>query len=115
MKGKRFTIGTDPEFFLRDKNTGKMVSAIPYVEGTKHEPVELPSGGTVQRDNVALEFATPPAQDTEDFVQKVRDALMDVAKSLPSHLELETLPSADFDEEELEHPEACEFTSTSVT
>ena len=109
MKGKRFTIGTDPEFFLRDKNTGKMVSAIPYVEGTKHEPVELPSGGTVQRDNVALEFATPPAQDTEDFVQKVRDALMDVAKSLPSHLELETLPSADFDEKELEHPEACEF------
>jgi len=109
MKSKRFTIGTDPEFFLRDKNTGKMVSAIPYVEGTKHEPVELPSGGTVQRDNVALEFATPPAKDTEDFVLKVRNALMDVAKALPPHLKLETIPSADFDEKELKHPEACEF------
>jgi len=109
MTAKRFSIGTDPEFFLRDKNTGKMVSAIPYVEGTKHEPVDLPSGGTVQRDNVALEFATPPAKDTEDFVEKVRNALMDVARALPEHLKLETIPSADFDEDELKHPEACEF------
>jgi len=109
MSQKRFSIGTDPEFFLRDKDSGKMVSAIPYVEGTKHEPVELPSGGTVQRDNVALEFATPPAKDGEDFVNKVRNAFMDIMKNLPDNLSLETIPSADFDEDQLDHPEARLF------
>lgn len=109
MAQKRFSIGTDPEFFLRDKESGKMMSAIPYVEGTKQVPVELPSGGTVQRDNVALEFATPPAKDGEDFVKKVRNAFMDIMKTLPDNLSLETIPSADFDEDQLDHPEAKEF------
>lgn len=109
MVQKRFSIGTDPEFFLRDKKSGKMVSAIPYVEGTKHVPAELPSGGTVQRDNVALEFATPPAKDGEDLVNKVRSAFMDIMKTLPKNLSLETIPSADFDEDQLNHPEAQEF------
>ena len=71
---KRNTIGTDPEFFMVVRETGKLISAIPHIEGTKDAPVPLPQGGTVQRDNVALEFATDPAVDREDFVEKIRRA-----------------------------------------
>lgn len=104
----RFTIGTDPEFFLVDEN-GKVVSAIPHIPGTKYEPAALPSGGTIQRDNVALEFATPPAKDGADFVEKVRNAFKDIMIQLPAKHRIIVVPSAVFDDDQLDHPEAQEF------
>ncbi|NIU82012.1 MAG: hypothetical protein GWN64_00720, partial [Candidatus Thorarchaeota archaeon] len=43
-KESAHTIGTDPEFFLIEKETGKMKSAIPYIEGSKYKPAKLTSG-----------------------------------------------------------------------
>lgn len=102
-----FTRGTDPEFFLRNKD--RFISAIPHVEGTKYEPAPLPSGGTIQRDNVALEFATAPADSSEDFVEKIRGCLKDAIARVPEGCELVVTPSATFDADELDHPEAQEF------
>lgn len=107
-KAIRCTIGTDPEFFLR--NAMKYVSSqSARVQGTKHNPVALPNGGTVQRDNVAVEFATVPAKDSEDFVEKVRSCLSDITKMLPKDYELVVVPSATFDEDQLADPESQEF------
>jgi hypothetical protein len=103
----RHTIGTDPEFFL--KKGDKYVSAIPFIKGSKHEPVILPSGGTIQRDNVAVEFATVPAKNGKDFVDKVKDCLRDTLNIIPEDHELVVEPSAIFDEGELTDPEAQEF------
>jgi hypothetical protein len=103
----RHTIGTDPEFFL--KREGRYISAIPYIKGSKHKPVILPSGGTIQRDNVAVEFATVPAKDGKDFVEKVKDCLRDTLDLIPKDHELVVEPSAIFDEAELNDPEANEF------
>jgi hypothetical protein len=105
----RCTVGTDPEFFLKDKESGKLVSAIPFVKGTKDEPETLPSGGTVQQDNVALEFATPPAVDTNDFVEKIRSAFNDIMNFLPNVCELVVTPSAVFDNDQLEDERAQQF------
>ena len=104
---KRHTIGTDPEFFL--KKDGKFVSAIPYIKGSKHKPAMLPSGGTIQRDNVAVEFATVPAKNGKDFVDKVKDCLRDTLDIIPHGHELVVEPSASFAENELSDPEALEF------
>jgi hypothetical protein len=108
-KEKRFTIGTDPEFFMIDKKTGKFLSAIPFVEGTKYEPQPLPSGGNVQRDNVALEFATDPAKDGKDLVTKVRNAFKDIFQTLSPEHDIVAVPSANFDEDQLDHEEAQAF------
>lgn len=105
---KRFTIGTDPEFFLK-RNDGKFISAIPHIKGTKELPEPLESGGNIQRDNVALEFATPPAVDGKDLVEKVRNAFRDVRKKIPAECTLEADPSANFDEDQLDHEEALRF------
>lgn len=108
-KDKRHTIGTDPEFFMIKKATGKLISAIPYIEGTKYDPEPLPSGGSIQRDNVALEFATDPANSRADFVEKIKLAFLDIKEKIGSEHDIVAIPSADFDPAELEHEEAQQF------
>lgn len=107
MSKIKFTRGTDPEFFL--KRGSKYISAIPHIKGTKYEPVPLPNGGTVQRDNVAVEFATDPASSSEDFVEKIRKCLSDVCKLVPEGCELAVDPSANFDPDQVDDWEAKEF------
>ena len=109
-KKKLFTIGCDPEFFLRQRKSGKMICAIPFIKGTKHSPEDLPSGtGNIQRDNVAVEFATNPATGPKDFIEKIQQTLMDVKDKIPKDCELIAEPSAHFTQDQLEHPEAQEF------
>lgn len=109
MSKKSFTIGTDPEFFLREKGTGKLKSAIPFIEGTKEEPDILPCGAGLQRDNVALEFASKPASDEKDFIRSIQDAFMDIMKKVPDGHEMAAIPSAKFEPDQLDHPEAKMF------
>lgn len=109
MAKARFTIGCDPEFFLRERKSGKLISAIPYVEGTKLEPKALPRGGNIQRDNVAVEVATDPADSGETFVKNIECTLMEAIKTLPSGHEIVAIPSACFEKDQLDHPEAQAF------
>lgn len=104
-----FTIGCDPEFFLRAKKSGKLISAIPFVDGTKDCPKQLPKGGNIQRDNVAVEIATDPANSRDMFVTNIQNTLSEAVKTLPLDTEMVILPSANFDEKELQHPEAQRF------
>jgi hypothetical protein len=102
------TIGTDPEFFLK-KGDEYVSSQSAKIQGTKHEPVALKNGGTIQRDNVAVEFATVPATDGKDFVAKVKSCLVDTCNLLPAGHDLIVEPSATFDKVHLTDPEAQEF------
>lgn len=108
MSEKRITIGTDPEFFLK-KGDEYVSSQSANIKGTKHEPVVLEHGGTIQRDNVAVEFATEPAVDGNDFVSKVKSCLVDAHAMLPKGHEMVVEPSATFKEVHLTDPEAQEF------
>ncbi len=103
------TIGCDPEFFLRERKSGKLISAIPFITGTKDEPLRLPLGGNIQRDNVAMEIATDPADSMENFIGNIRNTLTEAIKTLPSDTEIVAAPSANFDPDQLTHPEALRF------
>lgn len=104
-----FTIGCDPEFFVKERATGKLISAIPFIKGTKHEPELLPKGGNIQRDNVALEVATDPAETMTQFVTNISQILEEAVKKLPVGHEIVATPSANFDEDQLTHPDALMF------
>lgn len=78
MKVKAGTIGFDAEVFLKDPSTNKIVSAIPYINGTKHTPMALPSGGFMHHDNVLAEIGAPPSTSSERFVRYVNQALVDL-------------------------------------
>ncbi len=108
-KKRKILIGTDPEYFMRHKETLQLVSAIPFIEGSKEKPVPLKHGGNVQSDNVAVEFATVPAESTEEFISSIKSAISDTINNIPKDYELVALPSAEFDDKELEDPAACEF------
>jgi len=109
MVQRSFTIGCDPEFFLKERKSGRLISAIPFVEGTKHEPQKLPKGGNIQRDNVAVEVATDPADTADMFVQNIKNVLTEAVAVLPEGTEIVALPSAQFDADQLEHEEAQRF------
>lgn len=103
----KFTIGTDAEFPLTKKK--QFISAIPLIKGTKEKPDLLRCGSGLQRDNVALEFATPVATNEDDFVKHISNTLNEVTSILPQHVSLLSVPSAHFPKAELLHPEAKEF------
>jgi len=105
----RHTRGTDPEFFMVDRKTGKVISAIPYIEGIKDEPVKLPCGGTAIRDNVALEFATVPVDSEDAFVDSIQKCIHEVRKLVPKKFSIQAMPSAIFDKDQLDNPEAMLF------
>ncbi|MGD9160886.1 MAG: hypothetical protein PVG39_20880 [Desulfobacteraceae bacterium] len=108
MSRIKLTIGTDPEFALKSKK-GYVAAQSANIEGTKHEPFALKNGGTLQRDNVAVEFATDPAKTPKSFVKYIKQCLADTYEMLPEGVDMVAEPSAQFPEEELEHPETQEF------
>lgn len=106
----KYTIGTDPEFFAREKESKKYRSMIPFINGTKKEPEIMECGAGLQRDNVALEFASPPAESEMDFVKVIQAAFVEIiTRKIPEDMEMVVEPAANFDEDQLDHPEALEF------
>lgn len=83
-------IGSDPEFFIKDNSTGKLISADGLFPGTKEEPFKV-MHGAVQVDGMAAEFNILPAKSANEFILNhlsVLRSLRDIIK--------ENNPSLDF-------------------
>lgn len=104
---KPFSIGCDPEFFIRED--GKWVASHKFIEGDKANPQPLGRGNGVMVDNVALEFCTTPALKEKKFVQSIRQALQAIQNILPTNVEIIATPSAHFPKEELTDPVCRQF------
>lgn len=99
---RNLTIGCDPEFFLEDKKTGKIVSAHSYIPGNKQHPHRLYSGGTVQLDGVACEIGITPVQTAFGFRNSLELALYEVKQLLrnkKADFNLNFSPAVFFDKE----------------
>lgn len=72
----RFSLGADPELFMKDANDAFM-SAVGLIGGSKAAPQPLPIGDgfAVQEDNVAVEYNIPPSPTREMFVVNIRRAM----------------------------------------
>jgi len=102
--------GADPELFLTSPD-GKFISSIGKIGGTKLRPREIGMGSAVQEDNVAVEFNTAPAATKEDFIRSLQHPLA-YLKSYAHEtlgLGLAIVPSAIFDEDQLNSPQARIF------
>lgn len=87
-----YTIGADPEIFLRNHNTGMVMSAADKIGGTKGHPLDLGDGFGLQEDNVMVEFNIPPAQSARNFMRLIESGLDRVMTHVG-----EALPEAEFD------------------
>ena len=102
-----FTIGCDPEIFVKDKTTGKAVSAHGLIEGTKEAPFKV-NGGAYQVDGMAVEFNTDPiVMDTSSAVfsqnvLRVMDRLKADVQASNKELTFDFSATADFDKDYLD-------------
>lgn len=91
-------VGCDPEMFIRDKRTGKIVSCHDLLPGTKEKPFRVP-GGAIQVDGTAAEFNIDPATCPSDFNFNIQSVLGEIRKRLGENYELVFEPIARFDKE----------------
>lgn len=106
----KFSIGCDPEIFLKDKS-GELISSVGLIGGSKWKPQPISDKGHfILEDNVAVEFNIPPSNNCHAFISHI-NFTMDylLSKTTSMGLEFSTLASASFPEEQLNTPDAQNF------
>lgn len=106
-----FTIGADPEVFVRDAKSVR--SIIGKIGGSKEIPMPLPIGDGFawQEDNVALEFNIPASKNKTEFVRNILTATEFIEQSiLDSHgLMFDKRSAVSFPQEEMYDDSAFMF------
>lgn len=103
-------LGSDPETFLQN-SAGKLISSIGYINADKWHPMQIPdmpSGFTLQEDNVTLEYGIPPASSAEEFDAHIAAVMQKSLEYVPQ-LSFSKLSCAVFDADQMEHPLAHVF------
>lgn len=109
---KNPSIGSDVEFFLLDKEQGEIVSAEPYIKGTKQEPFRFDPNNTyfaVQLDNVLAEGNIPPATTMVDFVRYLTRLRDWIDSNIPKSLTTLACPAFELEEKYLQTETAKMF------
>lgn len=114
MLNHRYTFGSDPELFVVNTKTNKVVSAIDKIPGSKEEPYRegLPEGFGLQTDNILAEFNIPPVTGEYDFVANIefmKSYIAEHVKAINPNLGILCQASAKVPAKELKHPQAREF------
>lgn len=74
MKINNITIGADPELFIINEKTNKVVSSIGLIPGEKGRPYvadDMPAGFGLETDNIVAEFNIPPVTNKESFINNI--------------------------------------------
>lgn len=105
-------IGGDHELFLRDKNTGEIVSAEGIIKGTKEEPFNFDKKdpfACTSLDNILAEYNIAPAKTAAEYYHGIEKALKYIQKHIPKNLEYAAIPAARLDEKYLQTEQAQRF------
>src|ERR1017187_5236608 len=105
------TLGSDPELFVLDTLSNKVISSIGILgERDKDNPIPLDKHCKFYSDNVALEFSIKPAISKQGFVSALRKGFAGILEFLHQNhgdrYDLLAQSYHDFDPDELEHPNA---------
>ncbi len=103
------TVGCDPELMIIEKSTGHLKSAIKILRGRKDAPEDVAGGGKVHSDNVNLEFNTPPASSSKEFVGHIGQVLKESKRLVGENNMLLVRASSNFPADQLDDKEASEF------
>ena len=75
MKLNNLTFGADPELFIINTKTKKVVSAVGLIPGEKGNPwrsEDMPEGFGLETDNILAEFNIPPVKDKVGFINSIQ-------------------------------------------
>lgn len=114
MSNKKITniqLGSDPEVFLKNQDTGEFVSVEGLLGGTKENPIPITEEGhAIQEDNCSAEFNIPACRNADDMhnhIQFVLDYINNKIKS--KGLVVTTEASVIFDKKYLQSEQALTF------
>lgn len=109
------TVGADPELFIINKETGKVVSSIGLIPGVKGNPYrskDMPKGFGLEIDNILAEFNIPPVKTQNDFVKAIeymKDYIRKYVQKKNPNLDILCKASMRVDEDQLQSAEAKLF------
>lgn len=111
------TIGTDPELFLVNTMTNKIISAIGLIPGEKknaYRPEGFPEGFGLQIDNILAEFNVPPVASNEGAlflaqINQMKDYIRNFVKAVNPDFDILCQASAVAPKEILDNPIAQLF------
>lgn len=111
---RHYTIGSDPELFICNNKTKKIVSAIDKIPGHKDDPFTdgLPEGFGLQTDNILAEFNIPPVTEEQEFIHCIefmKDFIRNKVKEINPDFDVLCQASSKVPAKELKHPQAREF------
>jgi hypothetical protein len=112
IKIENITVGTDPELFLRSKDTKSYVPSFFVIKGDKNNPTPISEHGhNIQCDNVMVEYGVPPSRTAEEYVKNNEFVLQYLKDKVCSqnNLELVIEPYVNFDENDLISDDATKF------
>lgn len=111
----KFTIGADPELFIINEKTGKVVSSIGIIPGIKGEPYvseDMPKGFGLETDNILAEFNIPPVTSCEGFINAMnymKDYITNFVKRINPDYGIKCSAYEVVDEDQLQSEEAREY------
>jgi len=100
-----YTISTDVEWFLRNKNSGEIVSAEGIIKGTKHEPFRFDENDKLfatSLDCVLAEGNCGLARTPLEFFNVIEKLRNYINSTLPQELETLAIPAAELDDKYLQ-------------
>lgn len=115
MSLSNITIGADPELFIIDSKTGKVVSSIGLIPGTKGNAYvddTMPKGFGVEIDNILAEFNIPPVTTKEGFINNIlymQDWIRSFVKNVNPDYDIKCSASEMVDSDQLQSEEANLF------
>lgn len=92
-----YLIGSDVEFFVKEKNSDNIVSAENLIQGTKKNPFKFDKDNgyyATSLDNVMAEGNIPPAKTPAEFYAYVEKLRKYIDSVLPKGLQTVAIPSA---------------------
>lgn len=108
-------LGSDPELFVWDPAKNKPVVAIGMTNGTKENPHPITNEGhCIQVDGVALEFNIPACSTKEEYKTNINFVKNYIQETMltPQGLVISEDASIEFDDKQLDCPEAQEIGCT---
>ena len=115
MRLRNITVGADPELFIVNEKTGKVVSSIGIIPGEKGnawKSDDMPEGFGIEVDNILGEFNIPPCKTKEEFINNIeymKDYIDRFVKEKNPDLGIQCIASREVDEDQLQSDEAKLF------
>lgn len=112
---RNYTIGADPELFIINTKTNKVISSIGLIPGEKGKPYvapDMPDGFGIEIDNILGEFNIPPCSSKREFIENInymKNYIDKYVKNINSDYGIKCIASQFVDEDQLNHPIAKLF------